>query len=270
MGGKALRLKRFQRWSSGRMVILPLDHGVSSGPISGIQRLQETVQCGVQCGADALVLYKGMLKFLDPLNGVLPGVFVHLSASTQLGPNPNGKVLIGSVEEALRLGADGVSLHINLGDVSEPQMLRDLGVVAEACLEWGLPLLVMIYVRSAGDCTSPPPDPAIAHAARVAAELGADIIKIPAPDNEQVLREITASLPVPVVLAGGIKSRDTLAFLVRVEQFLDAGAGGVAVGRNVFQDENPGRLLTAVCRMVHGRLSAHDAWLEYRGEEQAP
>lgn len=260
MGGKILRMKRFRRSPSGRMVILPLDHGVSLGPIAGLEYPEKTMRMGVREGADALVLHKGMLKFLAELDGRLPGIFMHLSAASQLGPAPHHKVLIGSVEEALRYGADGVSLHINLGTPDELNMLQNLGIIGEACSAWQVPLLVMIYAHNGDGAASS--DAAIAHAARVAAELGADLIKIAMPEDFSVLKQITASLPVPVVVAGGSRIAVTSVLLERVERALEAGAGGVAIGRNIFQSRQPERVLWAICGMVQRGLSAGRSWDE--------
>jgi DhnA family fructose-bisphosphate aldolase class Ia len=117
----------------------------------------------------------------------------------------------------------------------------------------------MIYVQ--GDHSKAGgKDAAIAHAARVAAELGADCVKIPPPTREETLDGITSSLPVPVVVAGGSRSQDTRSFLERMERAMRAGAGGVAVGRNVFQHERPRVVLQAICQIVHGGLSAEAAW----------
>lgn len=266
MSGKALRLRRLQVPSDGRMVILPLDHGVSCGPIPGLERMERAIQAGSDGGADALVLHKGMLPFLSRLTGRLPGILMHLSASTQLGTAFHYKVTTGTVEEAIRRGADGVSVHLNLGDEHEPDMLRDLGTVADGCARWQMPLLVMAYVRGT-HIPSPPPDSAIAHAARIAAELGADMIKIPAPADDAVLAEIAAGLPVPVVVAGGSKIADTRIFLKRIEMILTTGVRGVAVGRNVFQYERQEALLRAICGIVHHGLTADEAW---QGLNQGP
>ncbi len=264
MSGKALRLKRFQASPNGRIVILPLDHGVSLGPIPGLERPEAVVRMGVKEGANALVLYKGMLGFLEKLSGPLPGVFVHLSAGSQLGPSAHHKVLIGTVEEAIRRGADGVSVHINLGNPNEPEMLKDFGTVGDACSEWQVPLLAMVYVRGHADAP-PAGDPAIAHAARIAAELGADIIKIPAPEDDRILSEITSSVPVPVVVAGGNRIADAPVFLERVEKAMQAGAQGVAIGRNIFQSTCPAVLLRAICLIVHRGYTAGSAWEESKG-----
>lgn len=255
MSGKNLRMKRLLRPMSGRTVIFPLDHGVSCGPIAGIEQIQEAIRMGIQGGADALVLHKGMLQLLESFAGRLPGIFMHLSASTQLGPSFHRKVLVGTVEEAVRRGADGVAIHVNLGDNHEPEMLQDLGLVGDACSKWQLPLLVMIYIR--GACApSPLPDAAIAHAARVAAELGADIIKIPAPKDMEVLQKIASTSPVPVVVAGGSKISDSELFLKRIRQALAAGISGFALGRNVFQHDNPQAFLKTICSIVHGEALA--------------
>lgn len=264
MSGKILRLKRFMRSASGRIVIFPLDHGVTCGPIPGLENMDRVIRMGIAGGADALVLHKGMMRFLEPIGERLPGIFMHLSASTQLGPSIHRKVLVGTVEEAIQRGADGVSLHINLGDASEPEMLEDLGHVGAACAHWQVPLLVMIYVRGAGMAT-PVPDSAIAHCTRAAAELGADLIKIPKPREEGVLQAIADSIPVPVVVAGGTKKEETLPFLEGIEEALRAGVRGVAIGRNVFQHREPERLLRAVGKMVHENLTAREALEQVSG-----
>lgn len=258
MDGKTLRLKRFMRRPKGRTVILPLDHGVTCGPIEGLDRMDRVIRMGTRGGADGLVIHSGMFRFLETVKDPLPGIFFHLSSSTRLGPSPHRKVLTGSVEEALRLGADGVSVHVNLGGKHEPDMLRDLGRVADSCSLWQMPLLVMIYVKPASD--APVDDTAIAHAARVAAELGADVIKIPAPERLDTLARITQSLPVPIVVAGGGKAPDGMRFLERVKGIIEAGATGLAVGRNIFQHERPQDFLKAVCAVVHEGTAPDQAW----------
>ncbi len=255
MSGKGLRLKRILSPADGRAVILPLDHGVTLGPIPGIERIHATIEAGVRGGADALVLHKGMLRCLESTTGRMPAVIMHLSASTKLGPSCYHKVLIGSVEEAIRRGADAVSFHINLGDSHESDMLKDLGAVGRSCADWQVPLLVMAYV--CGDKTRAPGEQ-VAHAARVAAELGADIIKIPFPGDFQILARISSSLSVPIVVAGG-PSVEIESILERIHGSIEAGAKGVAAGRNVFQQNNPEAVLRAICDIVHRKISAREA-----------
>ncbi|MCE5336211.1 MAG: fructose-bisphosphate aldolase [Desulfobacteraceae bacterium] len=254
MSGKTLRMKRIVSSADGCSIIFPLDHGVSCGPISGLECLAETLRAGIG-GADAIVLHKGMLRSLETVTDPLPGIIMHLSASTNLCPTPHRKVLTGTVEEAVQLGADAVSLHVNLGDAFEHEMLRDLGIVSRMCSHWQIPLLVMTYAcRQAGSATGPQ----ISHAARVAAELGADIIKLPFPGDYDMLAAITSSLPVPVVIAGGVPGEISL-FLDHVEKCIQAGAKGVAAGRSIFQRRNPRAVMRAIRDIVHGGMRAEQA-----------
>lgn len=255
MSGKALRLKRIVSGADGRTVILPLDHGVSRGPLPGLERVADAARAGINGGADAIVLHKGMLRCLDSAAAPLPGIIMHLSASTALGPSPYRKVLAGDVEEAIRRGADAVSVHLNLGNEFEHEMLRDLGLVGRSCLQWQIPLLVMAYACwNAG----PASGPQIAHAARVAAELGADVIKLPFPGDYDVLAGIASNIPVPVVIAGGVSGPVGQLF-ERIEKSLQAGARGIAAGRGVFQHKNPEAVLGAIRGIVHRGIGAEEA-----------
>lgn len=263
--GVKLRLRRILNPRTGRVVIFPLDHGVTCGLVRGLENMASCIQNGIDGGADALVLHKGTMRLLDRTEGRLPGVFMHLSGSTQLGTAVHHKVLVGSVEEALINGADGVSCHINLGNEYEPEMLRDLGVIGCECARWNMPFLVMVYVRGRYAADSEH-DKAISHAVRLAAELGADIVKTAMPSSPSMMERIANSVSVPVVIAGGSKAKDVLSFLENVSMAIQAGAGGVAVGRNVFQHDQPRTLLRAIGFIVHEGLSAKDA-MEKASEE---
>ncbi|MEJ2745971.1 MAG: fructose-bisphosphate aldolase, partial [bacterium] len=116
MIGKAIRLERIINRKSKRTVIIPMDHGMTMGPIPGIADIKTTIDKVVDGGANAIILHKGMIAAGHRGGGKDVGLIVHLSASTTLSPNPNTKVLVCTVEEALFLGADAVSIHLNLGD----------------------------------------------------------------------------------------------------------------------------------------------------------
>jgi DhnA family fructose-bisphosphate aldolase class Ia len=141
--GKHLRIARLTR--KGKMLCIPMDHGVSMGPVKGLDTIYTTIQQVAEGGASAILVHKGILKGLRNHPGT--GIIMHLSASTDIGPSPNRKMLISGVEEAIRLGADAVSVHINIGCKDEPEMLQDLGLVADECDSWGMPLIAMMYPR---------------------------------------------------------------------------------------------------------------------------
>jgi DhnA family fructose-bisphosphate aldolase class Ia len=121
-----------------------MDHGVTVGPICGITNMQQTVNQLIKGGVDAILVHKGIAKAVDA-NGT--GLIVMLSGMSNLSPNINSKVQVCSVQEAIRLGADGVSVHVNVGAQDEDRMLHSMGKVAEECETYGLPLLAMMYPR---------------------------------------------------------------------------------------------------------------------------
>ena len=141
--GKSVRLERIFNRNTGRSIIVPLDHGTTVGPIQGLVDLRSTVNKVAEGGANAVLMHKGLPRCSHRGHGRDVGLIIHLSASTTLSPFPNAKILVATVEDGIKLGADAVSVHLNLGDESERDMLRDMGQVASKCSEWGMPLLAM-------------------------------------------------------------------------------------------------------------------------------
>lgn len=257
--GKALRLNRIL--VKKRAVIIPMDHGVSSGPIEGIRDIFGSIRRSAEGGATAVVVHKGILQCLPPGYDLGIGIIVHLSASTGLGRAPDSKTLVSSVEEALRLGADAVSVHVNVGAETEKEMLRDLGTVAGDCMKWGVPLLAMAYPRGPNIKDQFGVD-AVMHAARVAAELGADIVKTNYTGAPSSFRQVVEGCPVPVVIAGGPKMGSDMDLLRMVRGSIDAGGAGVSIGRNVFQHASVAGMTRAIARIVLAGSSAEEAFKE--------
>ena len=264
MIGKAIRLERIINRDSGRTVIVPMDHGVTVGPIRGLENMARTVDNVVNGGATAIVIHKGIVAAGHRRSGKDVGLIVHLSASTSLGPDPNAKVDVAEVEEAIRLGADAVSVHVNLGAPTEMEMLRGLGRVGRKCTDWGMPLLAMMYTR--GEKIKSQFDVKyVKHAARVGAELGADIVKVVYTGSVRSFREVVQGCPVPVVIAGGEKMESEKELLEMVAASLRAGGAGVSIGRNVFQHRRPMRMVAAIGAVVHEKKSAAAALRMLKG-----
>ncbi len=256
--GKKIRLNNVIKPETGKTIIVPMDHGVSSGPIEGITNIKEAVTKVAQGGADAVVIHKGNVRlvFSDGRKNI--GLIVHLSASTDWSPRKNDKVLVGTVEEALRLGADMVSIHVNMGAEGEPQMLHDFGKVAKACEEWQIPLLAMIYGR--GPKIENQYDPkVVAHCARLGAELGADIVKVPYTGDPESFSKVVEGAGIPVVIAGGPKMKSAKDVLEMVYGAIQAGAAGLSIGRNVFQAQDPAKMVRAMAAIVHEGKSVEEA-----------
>ncbi len=256
--GKAIRLERIFNRNTNRTIIVPLDHGVSVGPIFGLTDMKKTVGSIVEGGANAVLMHKGLVRCGHRTQGKDIGLVVHLSASTNLSPFPGAKTLVCTVEEAIMLGADAVSLHINLGDEAEASMLGHLGEVSKAASAWGIPVLAMIYGRGPKIANEFDPE-IVAHCARVGVELGADVVKVPYTGNPDSFSKVVDGSCIPVVIAGGPKTPDTKSFLKMVEESVQAGGAGLSVGRNIFQHNDPKTLLEALNLIVHGEVTTDEA-----------
>lgn len=260
--GKKIRLDRIMNRNTRRTVIIPLDHGVSLGPVTGLLDMRSIVNQIAEGGANAVLEHKGIIRSGYRGFGKDIGLILHLSASTNLGPDPNCKVQVASVEEAIRLGADAVSLHVNIGSETEAEQLATLGNTAKVCEEWGMPLIAMMYPR--GPKISNPMDvTSVMHVARVGAELGADIVKTNYTGSIDSFKEVVKGCTVPVVMAGGPKADTDKEFCEMVYGSIVAGGAGVAAGRNVFQHENPTKMVKVLCGIVHENMDPETALSTY-------
>lgn len=265
---RRLRLRRLFRHGDGRLLVVPLDHSVTDGPLigglPGERSLDRLVGRLAGNGVDAVVLHKGSLRHVSHRWFTETALIVHLSASTVYAPDPDAKYLVASVEESLRLGADAVSVHVNVGSAGERQQITDLATVSDACDRWNVPLLAMMYPR--GPRLENPRDPAIvAHAITIAADLGADIVKTLYVGSAAGMADVVSSVSVPVIVAGGPR-QDGPAVLAYVEEALSGGVSGVAMGRNVFQAPDPGAMARQLSELIHsgsrGLPELAPAWLE--------
>ncbi|NLU45429.1 MAG: class I fructose-bisphosphate aldolase family protein [Euryarchaeota archaeon] len=264
MFGKNIRIERIIDRRSGNTVIIPLDHGISIGPIPGLIDMKQTVSDVVEGGATAVLMHKGIVPQGHRTTGHDVGLILHLSASTDIGVSSNNKVLVATVEEALKLGADAVSVHINVGAEAEPQMISDLGMVSRQCMEWGMPLVAMAYARGPKISNSFDPE-AVAHAARVAMELGADIVKCNYTGDVDSFRDVVKGAIVPVIIAGGPKTDSDLELLEMVHGSLEAGGRGVSIGRNIFQHSNVRGIMRAVSDIVLRGATVEEAAEHLKG-----
>ncbi len=252
--GKTRRLKRIMQ-KDNRTVLVPMDHGVTIGPVQGIINMQTITNQLIKGKVDAILVHKGIARHID-VDGA--GLIVMLSGASNLGPNPNGKVQVCSVQEAVRLGADAVAVHVNVGAQDEDKMLANLGKVAEECEAFGMPLLAMMYPRGPKITSEHAPE-AVAHAARIGAELGADIIKTNYTGSIDTFKNVTEGCPAPVVIAGGPKCKSPQEILQTTFDALQGGAAGLSIGRNVFQCDNPTQIAKALSAIVHEGANVEQA-----------
>jgi predicted phospho-2-dehydro-3-deoxyheptonate aldolase len=264
MYGKSIRLERIIDRKTGNTVIVPMDHGVSIGPVQGLINMKRTVDDVANGGATAVLMHKGLIRFSHRTSGVDIGLILHLSASTDIGVTSRGKVLVATVKEALQIGADAVSVHINVGAETEADMLSDIGQISMDCAEWGMPLIVMAYPRGPNIKDSYDPI-AVAHAARVATELGADLVKCSYTGDIDSFKAVVKGALAPVVIAGGPKMSSDREILTMVYDSLQAGGKGVSIGRNVFQHSNVERMTRAISEITFEGATVDEALKTLKG-----
>lgn len=258
MIGKTIRMERILNRETGRTVIVPMDHGLTVGPVPGLEDLAETIDKIVSGGANSILMHKGMVEHGHRGGGEDVGLVIHMSASTTLSTKPNFKVQSCDVPEAIKIGADAVSIHVNLGAEQEADMLEKFGNVSQACQQWGMPLITMMYTRGP-KIDDPYDSDIVAHAARVGAELGADVVKCNYTGDPESFEQVVEGCPVPVVIAGGEKSESRREVLRMVDDSVEAGGCGISIGRNVFQAEQPEKMVEALSKIVHQRISLDEA-----------
>jgi fructose-bisphosphate aldolase/2-amino-3,7-dideoxy-D-threo-hept-6-ulosonate synthase len=243
--GTDARLERIG--TGGKYVIVPMDHGITLGAVRGLEQIESTIDAVTRGGADAVLTQKGIApRVHSNKNGA--GFVVHLNGSTAAGPDVNDKRRTGTVEEAVRLGADAVSFHINVGGESEPEQIEGLAALTERAGRLGMPVLAMTYARGPGiDETDPE---ALGRAVRLGEELGADVVKTGYSGDAASFERVVDSTRLPVVIAGG-EPAGNRASLEGVRGAMDAGAAGVSMGRTIFQHEDPRAMTRAVSGIVH-------------------
>lgn len=232
----------------GRGVWIALDHCVSR-PLSGLSDIGRLI--GSLEAADALVAHKGVVRHFQ---GDDAPFVMHLSASTvHGGRHADDKVLVGTVAEAAKHGALGVSVQVNLGSEHEPAMLERLGRVSSQCAELGMPLLGMIY-PSGPNLSLDPDDPTdgVAHCARLGFELGCDVVKVPWTGDAESFSRVIAGVPIPVLVAGGSDDGNPERLFSIIESAMLVGASGVCIGRNVFNSPDPAAVVSRIHAIIHG------------------
>ena len=258
MYGKSIRMERITDRKTGNAVIVPMDHGVSVGPLDGLIDMRKTVDEVSNGGATAVLMHKGLIRYSYRQSGRDVGLIMHLSASTDIGPNRNSKVQITTIEEAIKYGADAVSIHINFGSEDEPSMLEQAGKISEQCTDWGMPLIIMAYPRGPEIKNSFDPE-AIAHCARAASEIGADLVKVSYTGDIDTFRDVCKGALAPVLIAGGPQMGSDLEILNMVHDSMEAGGRGVSIGRNVFQNRNVRGITKAISSIVLDGFSVEEA-----------
>ena len=255
--GKEVRLSRLFNKKSGNSVMIAMDHGAAIGPVKGIIDPKKTVSTLAKGKPDTFFMPVGIIKqvYKSFIENDIPYIAA-IDSVTFIGPEPDCFIVSDTVEHAMIYGATAVSAHIFVGPPKTNQMMEGLADIARECDRLGMPLLAIMYPNGFDNDFDVK---YVKHAARIAAELGADIVKTFYTGSKETFQEVIEGSPLPVMLSGGDKTDNPLDFLGVLKTCIDAGARGVAVGRNVWQSDDPVKMLQAVKRVVHEGMTPEEA-----------
>lgn len=270
ISSRNLRLRRFYYPHTKRGLIVPMDHGLTLGPVSGLEKMSEISRWIKHSGITGIITHKGMAKRLADSNLIVnAALIVHLNGANIGSATPDRKELLTSVETAMRLGADGVSIQVNFDGHTDERNLVVLGRVVDEAQNYGLPVLTMVYDKSPVQGR----DEDILrqrHLMRIAIELGSDALKIAAPkhlaDIEKLVYGITDHTD--VYFAGGSVTGEQ-AVLEMTDAIVQAGGTGLCIGRNIFQNREPNELLSRITLRLLERSAAIPNWQAVSGSREA-
>lgn len=245
-------------FTDGKAVILPIDHGCAI-PVPGLEnpfRLIEQVNEFV----DAYVLNLGVaMRAADNLagKGIILRTDVYNTRTTGEGA---GSIGVYGVEEAEMVGANAVMNMLYPGSAYEKANFQECADLIRLSIDTDIPVILEALPYALG-ATDKYTLENVSFAARLAAEIGSDIVKIPYPVDAKPgeFKRVVENCFVPVIILGGAAMGDDAGLLKMVEDAMDAGAAGIAIGRNVWQHKNPAAIARSLAAIVHEDISALEA-----------
>ena len=240
--GMKNRLGRIFNPVSGKTVMLAIDHGYFQGPTTGLERIDVNI-LPLEPYADTLMLTRGILRSIIPPD-TQKSIVLRVSGGTSILKELSNEDLAVDIEDAVRLNVSAMAVQVFIGGEHERESIINMTKMVDAGTRYGIPTLAVTavgkdMVRDAKYFRL---------ATRICAELGANYIKtyyVP-----EGFETITASCPVPIVIAGG-KKLPELDALKMAYRSIQEGAAGVDMGRNIFQSDSPIAMIQAVRAVVH-------------------
>jgi len=254
--GKDLRLSRFLD-SNRRGLIIPFDHGLPLAPMPGILNVRDILEKILEGNPDGVLLTPGQARACKELllGKNSPSLLFRIDWTTMFkGIGSEGYATIGMVKDAVKYGADGIVTYLFDGyhDIrTQVNNVKSVAKIARQCEELGVPLIVEAMARGELVKGRELEPKVMSVPIRMAAEIGADIIKADYTGQESSFREVVASCPIPIMIAGGPKMTTESEVLQSVRDALNAGAAGAFFGRNVFQAPNPALMVKALRHLIH-------------------
>ena len=253
--GMKNRLARIFNPESAKTVMLAIDHGYFQGPTTGLERIDLNI-VPLMPYADALMLTRGILRTTVP-PAITKPIVMRCSGGPSILKELSDEHLAVDIEDAIRMNVAAITLQVFIGGQYESRSVHNMTRLVDMGLRYGIPTMAVTAVgkKMARDAKY------FRLACRICAELGAQIIKtyyVP-----EGFETITASCPVPIVMAGGKKIPEPDA-LTMAYNAVRQGASGVDMGRNIFQSDAPEAMLKAVGKVVHENAKPKEAFEFYQ------
>lgn len=264
--GRAIRFSRLFDSSSKCTVILPMDHGVM-GYFPELSNPSDLIASLAEVRPNGFILRRGIVRQAYPSFAGKASLVLRVTTATGLRDKLTEQAYSAFVEEAVRLGADAVVPNVFIGSERELEDLHNLGILADTCDRWGMPLIGEVF--PIGDENTKPFDgpfkvEEVRDAVRVGAEEGCDLIKTCYTGDPDSFKEVTSHSTVPVIISGGPKGKTPDDTLRMVDGALRGGARGICLGRRVWGSKDPVLTLRVLKRMVHEKLHVEEAIKELK------
>lgn len=260
--GMKNRLARIFNPADGRTIMLAIDHGYFQGPTTGLERIDVDI-VPLMPYADTLMLTRGILRTIVPPSMTKP-IMIRASGGPSVLKELSNEDIAMDIEDCIRLGVCGTAIQVFVGGEFESRSVVNMTKLVDAGLRYGIPTMAVTAVGRDMERTPK----YFRLATRMCAELGAQIIKTYYTDED--FETVTATCPVPIVIAGG-KKRPELDALEMAYRAIDQGAAGVDMGRNIFQSDSPMGMMKAIHAVVHGNSKpkeAYEIYQQIKAEEQ--
>jgi len=249
--GAQNRLSRIFAPATGRTVMLAIDHGYFLGPTTGLERVDVSI-VPLLPHADAVMLTRGILRTTIP-SSCTKGVVLRASGGPSILKELSNEEIAVDIEDAIRLNVAALAIQVFIGGEFETRSVANMTKLVDLGNRYGIPIVAVTAVgrEMVRDAAY------LRLATRICAEMGAHIVKTYY--CAEGFETVTASCPVPIVMAGGEKTSE-LDALTTAWRAVEEGAAGVDMGRNIFQSGAPAAMIQAVGRVVHARARAKEAF----------
>ena len=252
--GMKNRLARVFNPKDGKTIMLAIDHGYFQGPTTGLERIDVDIMPLVPY-ADTLMLTRGILRSIVPPSVTKP-IMIRASGGPSILKELSNEEIAMDIEDSIRLGVCGTAIQVFIGGEFESRSVVNMTKLVDSGLRYGIPTMA---VTAVGREMARTPK-YFRLATRICAELGANIVKTYYTDED--FETVTATCPVPIVIAGG-KKRPEMDALEMAYRAIDQGAAGVDMGRNIFQSDSPHGMMQAINAVVHGNAKPKEAFAIY-------